>query len=125
MQKLQFEASWDKALSKKDRVMIEELFESTKEPATEPIRFTPIWEAENYKKELLITVLIHNFTETDLNFIDAKLRYDAGQEQFAEHTFNLPNVTVPSSCSMPWTFIFPADARERVAKPENGKLTYV
>lgn len=124
MQTLQFEASWDKTLSKKDRIMIEVLFESTKDPAGNSIRFTPIWEAENYKRELLITVLIHNFTETDLQFSGAKLRYEDGHKQFAEHIFTLPNVTIPSKVSMPWTFIFPADTRKRIVKPINGKLTF-
>lgn len=124
MQKLQFETSWDKALSIKDRLMIEGLFESTKSIAAQSVQFTPIWEAENYKGELLITVLIHNFTEKDLVFNQTKLRYEAGQE-FAEHVFTLPNVIVPSKVSIPWTFIFPKDSRTNVVNFKNGKLTFV
>jgi len=124
MQKLQFETSWNKALSSRDRNMIEELFNSTKEAEKGTIRFTPIWEAVNYKDELLITVLIHNFTESDVNFYQSKLRYEQTEEQFTEHTFTLPQLIVPQNVSMPWTFIFPADSREKIISPENGQLKF-
>lgn len=124
MQTLQFEASWNKALSLSDREMIEELFQNTKNQETDIIRFTPIWEAVNYKDELLITVLVHNFTESNLEFHHTKLQYIQEEKLYAEHVFTVPQLTVPPNTSIPWTFIFPRESRKELSNPKNGKLNF-
>ena len=60
MQQLQFETSWDKALSVKDRQLIENIFNKTKQAHGSAIFCSPIREAINHKQELLVTVIIHN-----------------------------------------------------------------
>ncbi|MEO4053019.1 SLAP domain-containing protein [Solibacillus sp. CAU 1738] len=107
MQQLQFEASWDKALSAQDRDQIEKLFNETKEKHFANIVFSPIREAINHRNELLITVLVHNFSAIPLTFENTRLVYLNEQMILAEKLFTLPALVIPPKVSMPWTFIFP------------------
>ena len=106
MQQLQFESSWEKALSAQDRDAIEKLFNDTKEQHYTTIIFSPIRQAINHRNELLITVLVHNFTDQPLTFNNTRLRYKIQEEVIAENEFTLPNLVIPNEVSMPWTFIF-------------------
>ena len=58
MQQLQFENSWDKALSAQDRSYIEKVFVETKHLNGTGVIFSPIREAINHKEALLVTVLV-------------------------------------------------------------------
>ncbi|MGM9943617.1 MAG: SLAP domain-containing protein [Lysinibacillus sp.] len=108
MQQLRFESSWDKALSAQDRDYIEKLFNDTKEQQHHStIVFSPIREAINHRNELLITVLVHNFSQNPFTFEKTRLVYSNEQEILAEKEFTLPSLTIPPQVSMPWTFIFP------------------
>lgn len=122
MQKLQFEASWDKALSAKDRSTIERIFIETHQKNHSDILCSPIQEAINHKEELLITVLIHNFTEDDLTFDNTRIIYSNELGILAKNEFTLPRLTIPSQVSMPWTFIFPKDSYVRGNSIFNGQL---
>lgn len=122
MQKLMFESSWDKTLSSKDRKAIEDTFLLTATLNSNNIQFTPLWQAFNYKDELLVTMLIHNFTSELVSFNDIQLRYLDNNEMIAEHLFHLPNLVIQASHSMPWTFIFPADSTQRKATFENVQM---
>ena len=95
MQQLKFEASWAKALSAQDRASIEKLFYDTKQQHDSTIVFSPIRQAINHRNELLVTVLVHNFSQQPLVFKDTRLVYSNGQEILAENTFTLPTVTIP------------------------------
>ena len=107
MQQLQFELSWAKALSAQDRESIEKLFNDTKQQHNSTIVFSPIRQAINHRNELLVTVLIHNFSQHPFAFKDTHLGYSNDQEVLAENVFTLPTLTIPPQVSMPWTFIFP------------------
>lgn len=107
MQQLKFEPSWDKAVAAQDREHIELIFLKTKDQATESILFSPIREALNHKKEFLVTVLVHNFSNQELIFNKIPLVYLIDQELAAEHVFTIPIFNIPAKTSMPWTFIFP------------------
>ena len=107
MQQLQFESSWDKALSAQDRDTIEKIFNNTKGQHYSTIVFSPIRQAINHRNELLITVLVHNFSQQPLQFKDTRLVYSNETEVLAENIFTLPTMTIPPQVSMPWTFIFP------------------
>jgi SLAP domain-containing protein len=122
MQKLQFEASWNKALSIKDRDLITTIFNETKDSGSSAIVFSPIREAINYKKDLLITVLVHNFSHAPFTFENARLVYLNGQEVLAESTFTLPALTIPPYVSMPWTLIFPKGSYTSSSSLLNGRL---
>lgn len=106
MQQLEFEASWDKALSAQDRSKIHEIFDETKELKSSDVLFTLIRKSMNYKNELLITVLVHNFTDTMMTFHNTRLVYSTTDLVVAEKEFTLPALTIPPKVSMPWTFIF-------------------
>lgn len=122
MQQLKLESSWDKALSSKDRTDIESIFLETNENNLENIRLSPIWNAVNHRGELLITVLIHNFTQKTLTFNEKRLVYIENDESVVESSFTLPTLVIPSKVSMPWTFIFPVNCLQKPAKFEKGHL---
>ena len=120
MQQLQFESSWAKALSAQDRESIEKLFNDTKQQQDSTIVFSPIRQAINHRNELLITVLVHNFSQQPLQFKDTRLVYSNETEVLAENVFTLPTLTIPPQVSMPWTFIFPV---HQGTDFEDGQLT--
>lgn len=125
MQHLQFEKSWDKALSGQDRSYIEKVFVETKHLNSTGVIFSPIREAINHKEALLVTVLVHNFTDQPLTFDNVRLLYRIGEESIAEMVFTLPNLVVPNKVSMPWTFIFPKESYTPQTFIKNGRLEIV
>lgn len=125
MQKLEFEASWDKSLSSKDRREIEEIFLQTYKTESQDILLTPIWQAVNHKSELLITVLVHNFSEEEITFYNRKLAYIENENFLAEHTFTLQTLIIKPKVSMPWTFIFPVESLKNYATLQNGHLVII
>lgn len=125
MQQLQFETSWDKALSNQDRMTIEKIFNDTKHQNSSKILFSQIREAFNHNEDLLVTVLVHNFTTDPFSFQNIRLRYSIDGEQVAEHIFYLAKLTVPVQVSMPWTFIFPKGSYLTKNAIVNGRLEVV
>ncbi|USK68624.1 SLAP domain-containing protein [Peribacillus asahii] len=125
MQKLQFEPSWDKTLSPKDRKRIEKIHFETSLSNPANMQLTPLWQATNHKGELLITVLVHNFSQQVLLFHNKKLRYIENKEIIAEHIFSLPSLIIQRETSMPWTFIFPVESLKKPATLEKGHLEFV
>jgi len=125
MQKLQFEPSWDKTLSPKDRKRIEEIHFETSLSNPANVQLTPLWQAANHKGELLVTVLVHNFSQQVLLFHNKKLRYIENKEIIAEYIFNLPSLVIQRETSMPWTFIFPVESLKNRATLEKGHLEFV
>ena len=107
MQQLQFEASWDKGISLQDRTYIEKIFAGTKHLNSFEVKFSPIRAASNHEEALLISVLIHNYTDKPLTFENRRLLYKIGEKVIAEKEFTLPRLVIPNKVSMPWTFIFP------------------
>lgn len=122
MQQLRFETSWDKALSAQDRNQIEKLFIETKHQSYSTIVFSPIREAINHQNELLITVLVHNFTQNPLTFENTQLVYSNEQAIIAANEFTLPALKIPPQTSMPWTFIFPQNSYTSGISPYKGRL---
>jgi SLAP domain-containing protein len=125
MQMLRFESSWDKTLSDKDRVIIQQLFLETSRFNNESIQFVPLWQAINHKGDLLVTVLIHNFTKHVRLFQDNKMHYLENNKIVAEHIFTLPSLIIESKTSMPWTFIFPHNRLLGDATLENARLKLI
>ncbi|GAA0338307.1 hypothetical protein GCM10008967_30730 [Bacillus carboniphilus] len=123
MQKLKFEASWDKAISEQDREQILNVFKET-HPNGHDVEFTPLWQAVNHKGELLVTVLVQNYSGNDVDFHNKKLRYTVNQEMVAAHTFTIPALVVEGETSMPWTFIFPVESLKN-SDFEGGTLHFV
>ena len=115
-------AAWDKTLSVQDRDQIERIFHETKYQNYSTIIFSPIRVAINHKKELLITVLVHNFSDFPLVFEQTQLVYSNEKEVIAEKEFTLPALSIPPHTSMPWTFIFPQESYEKMTAPLNGRL---
>ncbi|WP_449537742.1 SLAP domain-containing protein [Ferdinandcohnia sp. Marseille-Q9671] len=122
MQKLKFEDAWDRTISLKDREEITRIFQESVDSLEEGIIFTPVWIAENYKKEQLLTVIVHNQTSEDLLFEDTILQFCDGEVVLEEHSFTIPAVHVVSRTSMPWTFIFPESSVEAVPIMHNISL---
>lgn len=122
LQSLQFEASWEKAIAINDRKLITDIFQVSSKKGEVSIQLVPIWEAMNYKGEVLITVLIHNFTDTPLTFRHQKFTYQENETVVAEHIFTIPQVVIKPRNSMPWTFIFPIESLLLKKIRGNGKL---
>ncbi|KGR76231.1 SLAP domain-containing protein [Ureibacillus sinduriensis] len=125
MQQLQFEASWDKALAAEDRLEIKRIFDETKRHDQSDIVFTPIREANNHEEALLVTVLVHNFTNESLSFQNTRLLYSIQGEVIAEETFTLPALSIPHKTSMPWTFIFPKGSYQQQSDIVNGHIRLI
>jgi SLAP domain-containing protein len=123
MQKLQFEASWDRTIYALDREKIQKTFDETCLPETRATKLTPLWQALNYKHDLLVTVLVHNFSQQPLSFLKRKIAYLENQKVMAEHSFTLPALMIEPETSMPWTFIFPAESVSEQATRKQGFLT--
>ncbi|MFC4023353.1 SLAP domain-containing protein [Oceanobacillus longus] len=124
MQKLTFETSWDKALPSKDRERIVHIFKETRSQHYPTIKLTPLWQATNHRGELLITVLVHNFSGDIVKFNNTKLRYIEKNKVIAEHAFSIPPLSIPPETSMPWAFIFPVEALNGQASFVNGNLEF-
>jgi SLAP domain-containing protein len=124
MQKLQFEASWDKTISAVDREKIQKAFGETCLPENRVTKLTPLWQALNYKHDLLVTVLVHNFSQQPLSFLRRKITYLENQKAMAEYIFTLPALMLEPETSMPWTFIFPVEIVRDQATCKQGSLTF-
>ena len=122
MQQLQFEKSWDKAIAAQDRHSIEKIFNETKQLNRTDILCSSIREAINHRQELLVTVLVHNFTGADIIFNKTHIVYHIQGEIIADHEFTLPALTIPPFVSMPWTFIFSKDSYIPRDSFHNGRL---
>ncbi|WP_099355341.1 SLAP domain-containing protein [Fredinandcohnia onubensis] len=122
MQKLVFEAAWDRTISRKDRDVIEQLFRE--EIIEEGISFTIIRVAVNHKNERLVTAIVHNRTAQYLVFENTPLQFCDGDRLLVEHEFTLSALQVPPETSMPWTFIFPADGFEIPNSIEHATLRH-
>lgn len=124
MQKLKFEDSWDKTISEQDRERILDIFMETHDSSGHGVEFTPLWQAMNHKGELLVTVLVQNYSDHDLVFHNQKLCFTVNQEMVASHTFTIPALVLEGETSMPWTFIFPKESLKDDGF-EGGSLQFV
>lgn len=123
MQQLQFEKSWDKALAAQDRQSIERIFSETKDlKSPDDVIFSPIREAINHKEALLVSVLVHNFTDRSLTFNNVRLLYRIQGEVIADKVFTIPMLVIPCHVSMPWTFIFPKGSYTLQTSFKHGQL---
>ncbi|WP_080873755.1 SLAP domain-containing protein [Oceanobacillus timonensis] len=121
---LVFEPKWDKALPDIDRQKIEQTFHHNvpAESADNPITFTPLWQARNHRSDLLVTVLINNFSRQAYSFNHSTLEYIENDTVKAREEFTLDRVLVPPDSSMPWTFIFPKSSFTNNSINLNGRL---
>jgi SLAP domain-containing protein len=119
MQELVFEAAWDKTIAPVDRTQIKDIFEETKDMASENIIFIPFREARNHENALLVSVLIHNFTKETFHLQDLQIAYYEDDDVIAAHQFSFPELLLRGKRSMPWTFIFPLDSQVRTPALSN------
>ncbi|MFC7391925.1 SLAP domain-containing protein [Scopulibacillus cellulosilyticus] len=106
MQQLLFHEKWEKALSKEDRILIEEIFHQSR--GKEDLALQNIRVARNYQQDILASVLIENRTGKRVSLPFTLLYYEKSCK-VAEYYFADYDLDVPPYTSMPWTFIFPAD----------------
>jgi len=124
MQKLQFESSWDKALPDQDRQAIIDVFQNTMNVNESNIKLTPLWQAMNYRGDLLATTLVHNCTSEKLTFNETSLQYIENDEIIAIHAFSIPQLVIHPETSMPWAFIFPKESLKKQPNLVNGFLKF-
>lgn len=105
MQCLRFEAAWDKTIAPRDRRFLEKIFSETNMEYSDGVHFTFVREAINHRKDLLVTVLIHNCYERKISMEEVAIAYRRGERTIAIDTFNLP-FAVNAKTTMPWTFIY-------------------
>ena len=108
IQQLFFETAWDKTISQQDRTQIEELFQQTQAITTSAITFVLVRTAVNHREELLVTALIHNFTEMAQDLTDSTVNLCWSGQQIATLSINDSRLQLPAKTSMPWTFIYPS-----------------
>ena len=116
VQQLYFHPSWDKTISEQDRLAIEQLFDETYTQVDDTVTSPVFRTAVNHKGELLVTVLVHNFTHRALRFSKRDILLINGDEVH-EQTVSIADFTVPAFTSMPWTFMF-----QEVAFDSNEKI---
>ncbi|MEG0386067.1 MAG: SLAP domain-containing protein [Solibacillus sp.] len=104
MQKLQFEAAWDKTLSDMDRKLISQIF-NNQMVKSDIVSCDLIRSARNHHNHLLVTVLIHNATAIEQMFIERDVSLQMKHGRYTQQ-FTQPKLVIPSYTSMPWTFIF-------------------
>ena len=124
MQRLEFEAAWDKTIAPADRKVIIDLFNQTKEQQTESIVLLPIRQALNHRNDLLATVLLHNFTDSVFSLEAIDLSYLENDRVIATHHFSFPGLILPKETSMPWTFIFPEHVRVEEPLLKNSEIRF-
>ncbi|MCM3739490.1 SLAP domain-containing protein [Oceanobacillus luteolus] len=125
MQQLVFQSAWDKQIAPNDREKIIKLFNSSKDDLHTEITFLPIKQAFNHEHALLVTVLIHNFTDIDFPIENLQLSYYETNHPVAEHSFSFPGLTVTANTSMPWTFIFPHSSWLSEPLLQDGELIII
>ena len=121
MQALLLEKAWERTISDADRSMIIEAFQEAVLSDKPAVQFSSLWQAMNHKKELLVTVIIHNIGKEAISFTDKTIKYSVAAKTAAKHTFSLP-FFIQGETSMPWTFIFPKESIFFWPNPEKGKL---
>lgn len=104
MQQLVYHPAWEKQLSTQDRTLIENMFEQTFHEQNDLIDAVFIRAAFNHQDELLVTVLIHNFTHRAIGINETFVQLSQG-DLFFEQKFTVPS-RIAAFSSMPWTFIF-------------------
>ncbi|GGM24419.1 hypothetical protein GCM10011351_07730 [Paraliobacillus quinghaiensis] len=122
MQRLEFEKAWDRTIAQEDRKRIEKIFSETGHKNEQNIVFTLLNVARNHKKDLLVMVLIHNFSLEPYQIKDETLEYKENNQLVARHRFALPTPMIPAQTSMPWTFIFPENSLASDANLVNGSI---
>ena len=105
MQKLQFEQAWNKTISQNDRLAIEQLFQKTALLQENHIACPIFRQAINHKNKMLVTVLIHNFSDQVLTFENRTVHCKLDDGQVSQN-FTIQALRIPAKTSMPWTFIF-------------------
>ncbi len=120
-QTLQFESAWDQTIAPKDRDNIIKIFQNQSKRLKEGVHFSYLWKAENHRGEQLITVLIHNQTQSPLHLQNAIISYiEHGQTQATGH-FDMPCV-IHAYTTMPWTFIF--NTKNVIRETPHFKITF-
>ena len=109
MQQLYLHPKWEKAVNDKDLALIEQVFEDTYDQVDDLIMSPIVRIAFNYKEEMLITALVHNFTHHSTRIINRSV-FIRCDDYMEEQTFTIPELTIPPFTSMPWTFIFKPDS---------------
>ena len=116
MQKLYFEPAWDRTIAPADREKMMLHFQQQTKQLQSGVHFSFFRKARNYKDEQLITVLIHNYEETNFRLQNTAIAYYEQGKQLANATFSLP-VEIAGNTSMPWTFIF-SKTNETTSSPQ-------
>lgn len=122
MQRLLFEAAWEKTIDARDREEIEKVFEQVKEMIESRQSFFILSLARNHRNDLLVTVLIQNGLETDWVLCGEQLSYYEANKLIATEVFSDKRLIVPAKCSMPWTFIFSESSVQQEPNFEKGAL---
>ncbi|RLL47766.1 SLAP domain-containing protein [Oceanobacillus piezotolerans] len=106
MQRLEFEAAWDKTIAKRDREKIIDIFQGLTHK-DKGIVFTFLKQAINHRNDLLLMVLIHNYNAERAVFKSPKIRVKKQENIIAEYQFERQPPDLKGNTSIPWTFIFP------------------
>ncbi|MCK6259294.1 SLAP domain-containing protein [Fictibacillus sp. KIGAM418] len=125
MQRLVYENSWDKAVADQDRETIEKVFQETCIPGEQETSFSMIRTALNYKGELLVTGVLHNYKQDRFTVEKKQLTYKEEGRTIAESVFTIPQIVLEAETSMPWTFIFPVESIKNEPVLAGGQLDFI
>jgi SLAP domain-containing protein len=121
LQKLVFESAWDKTLAPKDRSEIERVFSEIKDKEKDVHQAVILKTAFNHKQELLVTVLLNNYSKIPMSLLGKKIVYKENGQALGKFE-SAYKLEVPAQTSMPWTFIFPSGSWEGALSGESGEL---
>ncbi|UOQ84532.1 SLAP domain-containing protein [Gracilibacillus salinarum] len=108
MQHLIFEEAWERTISDGDRQRIKDIFEKTKTASNDGISFIIIQVASNHRNDLLVTSLVHNFSNEPADLTNASVQLvDEHNGEIGSMQVQDERLRIPADTSMPWTFIFP------------------
>ncbi|KZE63821.1 hypothetical protein AWM68_11945 [Fictibacillus phosphorivorans] len=121
MQNLAFESAWDRTLAHKDRLEIERVFSGLNHTHRMGQEAVILKTAFNHKEEFLVTVLVSNYSKEPFLLEDKKVLYNEGGELISEMKSHY-ELVIPAQTSMPWTFIFPAEALKKMPSKVLGEI---
>ena len=77
MQRLEFEAAWDKTIAPQDRKNIEDIFNNHPITKEQGVDFIFLWEATNHRGDLLVAVLIENRNDHEWTMKNVAIQYNS------------------------------------------------
>ncbi|PAE19737.1 accessory Sec system S-layer assembly protein [Bacillus sp. 7504-2] len=106
--RLDLDKEWEQSLSESGKEKLVNLVRNISPPKEGEINFMGIQAKKNEQGDLVVTLLIRNGSDKDVQLEQLPLQVeDSEKDIVAKGAFTLNNLIVKANTSKPWTFIFP------------------